>query len=104
MVEAGVLESQVRSITAKLSVGDWLERRTAIATQLHSWADRARVPMLVGSIYYDHQPKAVERYNSAILFKPDLQTIHFYHKMHLVPFGEYFPLIETLPWLAALTP
>ena len=24
--------------------------------------------------------------------------------MHLVPFGEYFPLIETLPWLAALTP
>ena len=24
--------------------------------------------------------------------------------MHLVPFGEYFPLIESLPWLKALTP
>ncbi len=24
--------------------------------------------------------------------------------MHLVPFGEYFPLIDTIPWLAALTP
>ncbi|MFI5455850.1 MAG: apolipoprotein N-acyltransferase [Isosphaerales bacterium] len=103
-IESSALERQVRSITEKLSVGEWLERRNVIAGDLHFRTDEARVPMLVGSIYYDHQPRAVEKYNSAILFKPGLRTIHFYHKMHLVPFGEYFPLIETLPWLAALTP
>jgi len=103
-VDPGALERQVRSVAPKLSARNWLQRRDVIAAELHRWTEQARVPMLVGSIYYDHQPAAVEKYNSAILFKPDLRTIHFYHKMHLVPFGEYFPLIETLPWLVALTP
>jgi apolipoprotein N-acyltransferase len=102
--EQAALESQVKSVTKKLSVDQWLERRDLIVSDLHFRTDNAQVPMLVGSIYFDHRPKALERYNSAILFKPQDQAIHFYHKMHLVPFGEYFPLIETFPWLAALTP
>jgi apolipoprotein N-acyltransferase len=103
-VEPGALDSQVRSLTSKISTAGWLERRSAIAADLHLRTDRAGAPMLVGSIYYEHRPEAVDRYNSAILLQPDHSTIHFYHKMHLVPFGEYFPLIETFPWLAALTP
>jgi apolipoprotein N-acyltransferase len=103
-LERSVLERQVRSITEKLTVQEWLDNQKYVAAQLHLWTDTVRVPMLVGSICYDHLPTSVEKYNSAILFRPDDPTLQFYHKMHLVPFGEYFPLIESLPWLAVITP
>jgi apolipoprotein N-acyltransferase len=103
-VEMGVLERQVRSITTKITAEDWVDRKKAVTDDLHLWADRAKVPMLVGSIFYDHQPGALGRFNSAILLVPDRPAVQFYHKMHLVPFGEYVPFIETLPWLSVLTP
>ncbi len=62
------------------------------------------MPMLVGISFYDHGKNALEKYNSAILFRPDASSIDFYHKMHLVPFGEYVPFIDILPWLSVLTP
>ncbi len=103
-VDTGVFEDQVHSIVPKWSGKKWLERMEAIVDDLHRWTDRSKTPMLVGTIYYDHRKNTLDRYNSAILFLPNVQTLHVYHKVHLVPFGEYFPLIESLPWLAALTP
>ena len=60
--------------------------------------------MLVGAAVYDHRPDRIHRYNTAILFEPNSTAYTFYHKMHLVPFGEFIPLIDLLPWLASLTP
>ncbi len=89
--------SQVRSVSDKVTVEDWLGSRTIYRRRAPSLGPtEPSVPMLVGSTFYDHRPGGVERFNSAILFEPERQALHFYHKMHLVPFGEYFPLIETL--------
>jgi len=36
-------------------------------------------------------------YNAAVLFSPDGERVETYHKLHLVPFTEYFPYKESLP-------
>jgi apolipoprotein N-acyltransferase len=100
------LEAQLKQITRKvtLTVDTRLTQRDAITRHLHSWTDALTIPMLVGSVKYDHGVSGLSRHNSAILFQPGAPEIQCVDKMHLVPFGEYVPLIETFPWLVALTP
>ena len=44
------------------------------------------------------------KYNSAVLLDPAARPLGRYDKMHLVPFGEYVPFKETLPFLSVFTP
>lgn len=44
------------------------------------------------------------KYNSAVLVRKDGSYGGRYDKIHLVPFGEYVPLREQLPWLQSFTP
>ncbi|MEW5813979.1 MAG: apolipoprotein N-acyltransferase [Spirochaetota bacterium] len=41
-------------------------------------------------------------YNAAILFSDRGERVKTYHKIHLVPFTEYFPFKKELPWLYQL--
>lgn len=41
-----------------------------------------------------------KRYNSVFLYKPDgQQAAEQYNKIHLVPFGEVIPFVNSVPWL-----
>ena len=58
-------------------------------------ADRLGVPVLSGApAIEDGDP-----YNSAFFFRPDVDSLQSYAKMHLVPFGERTPFRDSLPLL-----
>ncbi len=71
--------------------------------QFFAWQDAvgspaqfgAPVPLLVGS--YTRDPKNETAYNSALLFDDRGKVSATYHKNHLVMFGEYFPVLQSIP-------
>jgi apolipoprotein N-acyltransferase len=79
----------------------FLEENPALATEIRRLAQQSRTPFVIGS---DQLERAQQDryYNSAFLVGPDGQTRAVYRKMYLVPFGEYVPLRQLLPFVAPL--
>jgi apolipoprotein N-acyltransferase len=103
-IDPATLERQVHSISPTITVDKWVNLKKGIEDDLRHWTDLIKVPMLVGCSFYDHRAGSLEKFNSAILFSPGISQIHYYHKQHLVPIGEYIPFIEIMPWISILTP
>lgn len=95
---------QFKDASEKFTSKDWYDLRSSIAAELHAWADRLRVPMVVGINNDAFRPGGHAQYNAALLVRPKSAAFESYRKLQLVPFGEYVPLINTFPWLTALTP
>ena len=73
----------------------------ALVTNL---AVRANAPLLTGTIDATPFSSPAEWFNGAILIRPDGSLGEIYHKLHLVPFGEYVPLRKIFPLMKHLTP
>jgi len=68
------------------------------------WARQSGTHMLMGLNLQRITPSGDRMYNSAVLVGPDGRFGTVYDKVHLVPWGEYLPLKELMPWLRVFTP
>ncbi len=75
------------------------------AQLLHEQAELAGTNVLLGlnTRVFGADGK-IRRYNTALLLAPTGEVVGRYDKLHLVPFGEYIPLRDELPFVASLSP
>ncbi|HEY1861270.1 MAG TPA: apolipoprotein N-acyltransferase, partial [Gemmataceae bacterium] len=64
-----------------------------------------RTNVLFGLSSFVYEPsKSERRYNSAVLVDTTGRYLERYDKIHRVPFGEYLPFVDSLPWMKAFSP
>lgn len=88
--------------TPRESVPEQLRERFEDADQQfrRKWSEN----VLFGLSGHEWDGTKLWKYNSALLVRPQTKDPVRYDKMHLVPFGEYVPLGEILPFLQVFTP
>lgn len=88
-----------------LSEIDWLrEERESRAWIADPVAKTWPTQVLLGIGSRILEADGVHKYNSAVLVYPDGRPSLRYDKIHRVPFGEYVPLRESLPWMNRFAP
>ncbi|WP_165064586.1 apolipoprotein N-acyltransferase [Paludisphaera rhizosphaerae] len=99
-----VFAGHMRQISDGLTPDQWRENERESGKYLHGFTDALKIPMMIGGLRYEHRPEGLRKYNAAVLLTPGSPAVQVYRKIQLVPFGEYIPLIDLLPWLTVFTP
>ena len=92
-------ESSDLIVWPETSFPGYFEDEPVMATHLRSTIRRGAVPTLVGAPTLGDLEGGLRFYNSALLFGSDGEEVKRYHKVHLVPFGEYLPFERLLGFI-----
>ena len=100
--ESGLTTEQLETLAPGVKPEAWRDNSVQKMLATESQKSGAALIMGINAGHIDHQ--RIHQFNSAAFLRPDVGLAGRYDKMHRVPFGEYIPLRESLPWLGSFTP
>ena len=81
----------------------YLAHKPSYLRPVREWVDTLDAPLLTGSPDYRWVDReTAQRYNSALLLRPNRWKIERYIKVNLVPFSERVPFVDQLPFLLSV--
>lgn len=98
----GMTDEQLANVAPRIPVDYWKDPLPK--QKLQELSERAGASLVVGLQAFDATPEYLSKYNSAALVQPGEGITDRYDKIHLVPFGEYLPLVDWLPALDSVSP
>lgn len=107
--DVGVTDDDLLAIAPPFSEADrtnWIQswNDPQVRATLRQMSEQSGAAMLIGIDTWVARKGKFSAYNSAAFVTPTEGYLGRYDKLHRVIFGEYIPLKETIPALAALTP
>lgn len=98
----GMTDEQLQFVAPYAKPDAW--RNDEVRKLLTTESQRTGAALILGINAAKADATRVHQFNSAAFVRPDLGLAGRYDKMHRVPFGEYIPLRDSLPWLSSFTP
>lgn len=98
---AGVTDEQLIAWTPEVPPARWDDKQ--LVNAMVTTSAQARALMIVGGTRLTATPTGIRPLNAAFGFD-QRGYLGAYDKLHLVPYGEYLPLKDFLPFLGGLTP